>query len=103
MIADVLELEVENDIRVHSLAFDAVDEKKVQHKVATLSFHFRPALLSESSKDWDFGLPNDNKDDCNGEPQGHRIHIDEHFDVFTPLSPAEVPERHTIEYEYHES
>ena len=102
VIADILELEAGNDVKIHSLAFDAVDEEEPQYKVATVSFTIRPALLPETSKDWDFELPNGDNDKPDDEREGQRIYIDEHFLGFTPLSPAEVQEIHTIEYEHHE-
>ena len=56
VIADILELEAGNDVRIHSLAFDAVDEEEPQYKVATVSFTIRPALLPETSKDWEISV-----------------------------------------------
>lgn len=97
MIADILKLEVGNDVKIHSLAFDAVDENGSQYKAATVSFNIRPALLPETLKEWAFEIPNGDND----EREGQRIYFDEHFDVFTPLSPAEVQEKHTVEYEHH--
>ena len=102
VIADILELEVGNNVKIHSLAFDAVDEKDLQYKVATVSLNLRPALLPETSKDWAFELPNGDNDGCGGGREGQRMYIDEHFHGFTPLSPAEGRETHTIEYERHE-
>lgn len=103
VIANKLDLEVGNEVKIHSLAFDAVDEQELQYKVATISLNFRPALLPETSKaetlkDWDIDLPNGDND----EHGCQQIHIDEHFNVFTPLSPAEVQVTHTIEYGHHE-
>ncbi len=103
VIANKLDLQVGNEVKIHSLAFDAVDEQELQYKVATISLNFRPALLPETLKaktlkDWDIDLPNDDND----EHGCQQIHIDEHFNVFTPLSPAEVQATHTIEYGHHE-
>ena len=103
VIANKLDLEVGNEVKIHSLAFDAIDEQELQYKVATTSLNFRPALLLETLKgkilkDWDIDLPNDDND----EHGCQQIHIDEHFNVFTPLSPAEVQVTHTIEYGHHE-
>ena len=50
----------------------------------------------------DFELPNGDNDKPDDEREGQRIYIDEHFLGFTPLSPAEVQETQTIEYEHHE-
>ena len=101
VIVDMLELEVGNDVKIHSLAFDAVDEKELQYKVATVSFNIRPARLPEISKEWAFDLSNSGNDERDDEREGQRIHIDEHFRGFTPLSPAEVQGTHTTEYEHH--
>ena len=103
VIANKLDLEVGNEVKIHSLAFDAIDEQELQYKAATISLNFRPALLHETLKgkilkDWDIDLPNDDND----EHGCQQIHIDEHFNVFTPLSPAEVQVTHTIEYGHHE-
>ncbi len=103
VIANKLDLQVGNEVKIHSLTFDAVDEQELQYKVATISLNFRPALLPETLKaktlkDWDIDLSNDDND----EHGCQQIHIDEHFNVFTPLSPAEVQATHTIEYGHHE-
>ncbi len=103
VIANKLDLQVGNEVKIHSLAFDAVDEQELQYKVATISLNFRPALLPETLKaktlkDWDIDLPNDDND----EHGCQQIHIDEHFNVFTPLSPAEAQVTHTIEYGHRE-
>ena len=100
--ADILELEAGDNVKIHSLAFDAVDEEGLRYKVATVSFDIRPALLPETSKDWGFELPNGDNNEPDDEREGQRIYIDEHFRVFTPLSAAEARETHTLEYEHHE-
>ncbi len=103
MIANKLDLQVENEIKIHSLTFDAVNEQKLQYKVATISLKFRSALLFETLKvktlkDWKIDLSNDD----NNEHECQQIHIDEHFNVFTSLSSTEAQMTHTIKYEHYE-
>jgi hypothetical protein len=48
-----------NEIRIHSLAYDATDEKEPLSKVATVSFRTRPTHLQSTSKnkdEWSFDI-----------------------------------------------
>ena len=91
VIVPILELDGIDEIKIHSLSFDAVNEEEFNYKIATVSFRVRPILLSPDLNEWEFELPDDN---C-------RIYFDTHFSGFTPLSPCEGKERQNLEYKRH--
>jgi hypothetical protein len=96
VVKDLFEL-AGDDLKVHSFAYDATRETEARSKVATISFRSRPALLQSSENDsneWCFSIASSSTDPN----QYSRIYIDKHFNLFTPLSPAEREKAFTIEF-----
>ena len=99
VLGEILEQDSQN-FRIHSLASDASDATDPQCRVATVSFHTRPTLLqapedkADDQCQWDFELPQSS----GSHTKEVRIYFDTHMNGFTPLSPIEDEERHTIEY-----
>ena len=83
-------------LEIHSLAYDASDVSEPCYKTATMSFRTRPPQLDPAcaeSGGWFFDLGREDADRYGSD----RIYFDNHFEGFTPLSPAENSDEQTIE------
>ena len=82
--------------KIHSLAYDASYESEPRYKTATISFHIRPPQLDialAQSGGWSIDLERELAEEYGFD----RLHLDTHFEGFTPLSPAERSDDQTIE------
>lgn len=81
---------------IHSLAYDASYESEPCYKTATMSFRTRPSQLDLAYAElgcWSFNLEREAAEKYDSD----RIYFDNHFEGFTPLSPAEKSDEQTIE------
>lgn len=89
---------VGNDgFKIHSLASDASDETEPEWNTATIAFREIPEAIQSrqgNADDWRFDIP----PELVTSPESSCMYFDTHFDGFTPLSPADQDEKHTIEY-----
>ena len=84
------------ELEIHSLAYDASDGSEPCYKTATISFRTRPPQLDPvyaESGGWFFDLGREVAERYGSD----RIYFDNHFEGFTPLSPAENSCEQTIE------
>lgn len=82
--------------KIHSLAYDASYKSKPPYKTATISFRTRPPQLDLAPAElggWSFDLEGEAAERYCSD----RIYFDNHFEGFTPLSPAEKTDEQTIE------